>query len=115
MKIRTFRKLDNDVYRVSIYTEDWSEGDRLLMAKYGEPQIDLGGTFGTSTTFTLDSDLQNVMSDSPFSASFDYRDNVNAEDNAITWATTIAANIAAAVTALRVQDDNFTNETVVGV
>ena len=115
MKIRTFKKLDNDVYRVSIYTQDWSEGDKQLMAKYGEPEIDLGGTFGDSDTFTLDTNLQRVMSDSPFAAAFDFRDNILAQDHANTWASTMTIRITDAVTALREQDDGFSGETVVGV
>lgn len=118
MKIRTFKKLENDVYRVSVYTEDWSEGDTLLMQKFGEPEIDIGGHFGGSPLlFTLDHDLKRIKTDSPFAAAFDSRDYDpaypnTARDYANVWASELADRIVAAVTALRVSVDGFTTEVV---
>ena len=71
MKIRTFYKLENDVYKVSINTEDWSERDVQLMEKFGEPEINLGGEFGDSPIFELDDNLVRIKSDSPFPVAFD--------------------------------------------
>lgn len=48
MKIRIFTSLKNGVYHARIHTEDWSENDRELMKKYGEPEINLGGFFSYS-------------------------------------------------------------------
>lgn len=45
MKVRIFTSLKNGVYHARIQTEDWSENDRELMKKYGEPEINLGGNF----------------------------------------------------------------------
>ena len=116
MKIRTFYMLSNDVYRVSIYTEDWSEGDRELMQKYGEPQIDLGGTFtGTTPHFTLPSVLKNIMSESPFGHGFDYRDTTDAKNQANAWAAEIANRITDAVDTLRNNTDSYTKEEVIVV
>jgi len=117
VQIRTFRKLDNDVYRVSIYTETWSEADSLLMAKYGEPEIDLGGSFTSDEdTFTLPTQLQQVRRDVPFAGAFDARDYAEkAPAYALAWSTAISARISAAVHALREQADAFTGETVIGV
>jgi hypothetical protein len=115
MKIRTFKKLDNDVYRVSIYTEDWSEGDTLLMQKFGEPEIDLGGDFGGSPVlFTLDNDLKRIKTDSPFAAAFDARDYgaTDAKAFANVWALELSDRIAAAVATLRMAVDGFTTEQV---
>ena len=115
MKIRTFKKLEDGIYRVSIYTEDWSEGDILLMEKFSEPEIDLGGDFGDSPVlFTLDNDLKRVKTDSPFAAAFDARDYTApvAKAYANLWATTISDRIAAAVATLRASVDGFTTEEV---
>lgn len=114
MKIRTFYSLVNDVYAISVNTEDWSEGDRKLMEKYGQPQIDLGGTFGTGPgEFELPNRLVNILSDSPFTQSFDARDYpATAEDMADTWAAEIATRIQSAVTALRANVDGYSRETV---
>ena len=43
MKIRTFLNMDDSVYRIAVFTEDWSEGDLGLMVQFGEPEIDVGG------------------------------------------------------------------------
>ena len=115
MKIRTFKRLESNVYRVSVYTEDWSEADRLLMEKFAEPELNLGGQFGDGSSvdvFTLDDDYVRIMSESPFTASFDGRDSTQAEERADAWAAAIAVDIAAAVTALRAGSDGFTAETI---
>ena len=119
MKIRTFKKLDNQVYRVSIYTEDWSEGDTRLMTKFAEPEINLGGEFGDSSPadFELDDNYVRIKSESPFTAAFDARDYGDTEAQAMaeTWADTIATRIQEAVVALRLEEDGFTSEEVVEV
>lgn len=114
MNIRTFYNLTNDVYQVSIYTQDWSEGDRELMKKFGEPQINVGGSF-SNPTFTLPDSLKNIMSESPFAQRFDLRDAADAKDRANRWATDMATTISDAVTTLRNNSDSYTKETVVTV
>jgi hypothetical protein len=74
MKIRTFNKIDNDVFQVIKHTEDFSEGDMDLMIKFGEPEIDLGGTFTANPDFTLPNNLAKLKSESPFTQNFDSRD-----------------------------------------
>lgn len=122
MKIREFRVLEDNVYRVSLQTEDWSERDTRLMEKYGEPEIDIGGTFpddgsgsGSGVTFTLDSKLYGVKTGSPFTYGFDARDYDDAEARALLWATTIISRITDAMTTLRANDDGFMGEEVVNV
>lgn len=74
MKIRTFNDIYNDKYRVTKHTEDFSEADLLLLASYGEPEINLGGTFGADPAFTLPDDLEKLKTGSPFTYRFDGRD-----------------------------------------
>ena len=116
MKIRTFYRLENDVYSVSIYTQDWSEGDKNLMQEFGEPQVDLGGDFGTGpNAFSLPNRLANVLTNSPFTQGFDARDFLTtptAEDCANIWATEILARLTSAVTTLRANVDEYSRETV---
>ena len=90
MNIRTYRSLHNDVYEITIYTTDWSEGDRLLMSKFGQPRINLGGEFSNITPYvdyTLPDKYALLMSDSPFCQRFDLRDYADAELRATTWKT----------------------------
>ena len=45
MKITTIKDLLQGVYKTSVGTSDFSENDNKLMADYGEPTINVGGTF----------------------------------------------------------------------
>jgi len=45
MKIRTFKEIENGVYKVKIHAEDYSELENELMANYGEPEINTGGYY----------------------------------------------------------------------
>lgn len=112
MKVRTFKLLNNDIYQVSIYTESWSQNDLDLMAKFSEPEIDLGGDF-TSPTFTLPTDLAKIKSDSPFTMSFDVADAADAKDRANRWATEIITRLTSAIAALRGHTDDYSGESVV--
>jgi len=114
MKIRKFFSVNNDVYKVSLTTEDWSENDLNLMARFGEPEVDVGGSF-TTPTFTLPSNLVKVKSEVPITQTFDVRDYANAEARADKWEETISARINAAVVALRTETDDFTREEVENV
>ena len=119
MKIRVYKKIESGVYKVSVTTEEWSEGDKLLMADYGEPRINEGGTFaGGETdyiTFTLPDAYVRIMSEVPFTQGFDSRDIADAEAYADVWATEIITRIGDAVETLRNYQDTFTGETVINV
>jgi hypothetical protein len=79
MKIRVFRDMDNAVYRIVINTEDWSQGDLELMARFGEPEIDVGGEIqyhlgNEDNTKTFGNELIRLMHGFPYSRGFDSRD-----------------------------------------
>ena len=116
MNIRTFYTIAGDVFTVTINTEQWSEGDMELMAKFGEPEIDLGGDFGTyPPTFTLPNLLKRIRSESPFSQSFDKQDDSSAEAWAKIWGSEMATRISAAIATLRDNVDDYSKEEVVNV
>jgi hypothetical protein len=115
MNIRVFKKLDNGVYQISVHTTDWSESDKALMVKYGEPTIDLGGSFVGETPYleyVLSTKLVLIMSESPFTQRFDSRDAIDADDRATLWKTTIVERITYELLNLRAHDDTFTGEEV---
>ena len=115
MKIRIFSTVSDDVYRITMYTEDWSQGDLKLMQLFGEPEIDLGGAFTGPPSFSLPNRLVRIATGSPFSQSFDARDFANADERAVVWDDAIQVKIQAAVTTLRALQDTFTGEEVVNV
>jgi len=45
MKISTNKKIENGVYIAAIAVTDFSENDRKLISKFGEPELELGGHF----------------------------------------------------------------------
>lgn len=115
MKIRSFRDLLNGVFTVSMRTEDWSQEDQRLMTQFGEPEIDIGGTFDLDgDSFELPSQLVRIATDlHRLRASFDRRDHEDARDRALAWETRVMEDIAAAVATLREHGpDTYTAETV---
>ena len=132
MKIRIFKKLQNGVFDVRVQTEDWSENDRNLMIKYGEPEINLGGEFvpddnssGSSISFAssessaseivIPTSYARVMTESPFTHKFDARDCgsvANAQSVAQQWAQRLEARITTVVSELREKNDIFTTEEI---
>jgi len=118
MQLKTSTTIEAGVYKAVIHTSDWSERDLQLIARTGEPTIDVGGTFSSAlltADFELDNRYVGVRSESPFTCRFDSRDSDDAENRAIAWAAEIYARIVAAVTELRAREDTFTGETVVTI
>lgn len=127
MKIRIFKKLQNGVFDVRIQTEDWSENDKGLMVKYGEPEVNLGGTFTPSESSSASSSpveivlptvYARVMTESPFTQKFDARDCgsvADARSVAQQWTSIIEERIAEVVSDLRAKNDSFTTEEITEV
>lgn len=113
INIGTTRHIDNGKYHVSISADDFSEADAALIRKFGDPIINLGGTFtSTDLSFTLADDQgHRLRANSPFQQSFDSADYADAEDRAILWGETIVARIEGAMTTLRDKQDTFTKTT----
>ena len=132
MKIRIFKRIVDGVFDVRIQTEDWSENDVGLMVKYGEPEINLGGTFeysppddGSSSSESssseepvvaeLDDCYVRIMSESPFTYKFDSRDYGgidNAKALAAMWASYVEDKIVEKVRGLREKDSFLATEEI---
>lgn len=129
MKIRVIKRLVDSVFEVRIQTEDWSELDRELMVKFGEPEINLGGSIPYATTaqakaasapsdtsVTYDDVYVRIMTESPFTRKFDSRDFGGSIDDAAaaaaSWIFTIEARILEKVRYLRENDMFFTTEEI---
>lgn len=115
--IRVFQVIDNDVWKVTFNNDpvELSEDDKKRMKKFGEPEIDLGGTFlgTTDNEFVLPSKKAKIRADFPYTAEFDSRDSQFAEDTetkVVAYRTEILSRITTAFTTLRAQTDTFTGE-----
>lgn len=68
-KFRIFKSIDNNVYKAEFVNDmtGFSEADKLLIQKFGEPEINMGGTFltGTSNEYTLPDSYARIRSDFP--------------------------------------------------
>ncbi len=114
MKLTKISSVVDSVFTVALVTADWSEADKQLMQRFGEPIINVGGAFsgGTSPTveFTLPDSSRRIMTESPFTARFDSRDDAAAETMATIWRDEVRDRIVDAVTTLRAAEDTFTGE-----
>jgi len=117
MKIRIFYRLENNIYRVSVHTEDWSENDIRLMERFGEPEINIGGEIvyerpeDSPVSVVLDDCWRRIKSE-PISVSFDSRDTTYAQEFANAWADKIVGDISSAHASLHAHIDDFTREVV---
>ena len=129
MKIRVIKKLVDSTFEVRIQTEDWSELDRDLMVKLGEPEINLGGVVSympadhaealdtpSNSSVTYDDVYVRIMTESPFTRKFDARDFDGSIDNAASaaasWIFMIESRIVEKVRYLREHDKFFTTEEI---
>ena len=109
MKKRVLRDMDNGVYRIILLTEDWSEGDRELMARFGEPEINVGGEVnyiidGETKTRTLGDEYVRLLRGFPYQRGFDARDYASVEEAValgVAWKEMVLPRIDAAILRLR--------------
>ena len=120
MKKRVLRDMDNGVYRIILLTEDWSEGDRELMARFGEPEINVGGEIsyiidGETKTRTLGDEYVRLLRGFPYQRGFDARDYASVEEAValgVAWKEMVLSRIDAAIMALRAKSAPLPTEEV---
>lgn len=120
MKKRVFRDMDNAVYRIIINTEDWSQGDLELMARFGEPEVDVGGEIrylynDEQKTKTLGSQLVRVLHGFPFTMGFDSRDYESTEEAVavgVAWKEKVLERIDSVIVNLRAMSAPLPTEEV---
>lgn len=120
MKKRVFLEMDDAVFRVTVDTEDWSEGDLDLMHQYGEPEVNVGGDVtylynGEQRTKALGDIYVRVLHGFPYAMGFDSRDygsTGEATNVGVAWKEQVLSRIDSAVTALRANNAQFPTEEV---
>lgn len=123
MKMRVFMDMDNAVYRIVINTEDWSQGDLELMARFGEPEIDLGGEIQylfdeEAKTQTFGNEFIRLMHGFPYRRGFDSRDYGSYEEAVAVgraWKDEILERIDDAVRNLRLKQEALPTEEVLEI
>ncbi|CAK0744918.1 hypothetical protein CCP3SC5AM1_1260004 [Gammaproteobacteria bacterium] len=121
-KLRTYQTMENTDYVFTFASEpqDVSSNDKALMTKYGEPEINLGGTFTLAQlTYTLPDQFVKILSGFPVKVKFSPDaapwSDTNLDNKFDLYRTTIETRFSAAYTALRANDDTFTGEYVTNI
>ena len=112
--------MENAVFRVTIDTEDWSEGDIDLIAQFGEPEVNVGGEvtylFEDETrTKTFGDMYARVLHGFPYMRGFDSRDYSSYEEAVAVgkaWKELVLDRIDAAVVELRTHNAPLPTEEV---
>jgi len=114
---RVFQSINNDVWALQFVNDPayLTEGDKKAMRQFGEPEVELGGTFlaDTENEFVLPTKKAKVRADFPYTQYFDARD-AAFEDATQTkveaYRDAIMTRITTAFTDLREMADTFTGE-----
>lgn len=118
-KMHIYQSIENGIFVVSFKWDptSFSDVDKQLMAKYGEPVVNVGGTFLASTgnQFILPDTFKRVVTDFPHTQRFDPADSrftTNIQTKASAYRTELMATITAAFTTLRANNDTYTQEII---
>jgi hypothetical protein len=111
------RSIENDIWKInfSLDTVTLPESDKELMRKFGEPTINIGGTFleETADQYILPDKYIRIRSDLPFTQEFDSK-SLDFENNtqlkALAFQTVFVDNFTSAIETLRANADTFTGE-----
>ena len=114
--LRVFQSIENDVWKLTFVNDplELSETDKKLMQKFGEPEIDMGGSFGSGgDAFTLPHNYARIRSDFPFTQIFDSTAtpfNTDTQTKVLAYRDAIVTSFTTALTTLRETTDTFTGE-----
>lgn len=116
------RSIDNEIWKInfSLDVSSIPENDKELMRKFGEPEINLGGTFtvpggGGGTTFTLPDKYIKVKSGLPYTQEFDSKSpdfSADTQNKALAFEEEFIVRYTQAFTDLRESVDSFTGERI---
>ena len=115
------RAIENDIWKIqfSLDLATLPESDKELMRKFGEPQMNAGGSFGTApNNYILPDKWIRVKSDLPYTQEFDSKSplfNTSIQTKAEAYQTAFKTAYARAFTALRMKADTFTGEEIYNV
>ena len=116
------RTIDNDIWKInfSLDVASLSENDKDLMRKFGEPQINIGGTFlgETVNEYTLPDKYIRLRSDLPFTQEFDSKSpdfSTATQVKAEAFQDAFTTAYEAAFVNLRTNADTFTGEYLVNI
>jgi len=126
MKVKTLISTSDNRYRVEISVYDFSAVEEELVSQFGEPIIEIGGSFAGSETrpgeavpttvnFELPAEQRRWDSDFPVVKIFDLDDDVDSDVKAKVFGDEIVSRLQTAKNALVAQSAAFTGETTITI
>jgi hypothetical protein len=118
MKIRTTKEVTDSKFSVLIVVEDLSDEENRKINKFGDPEIEVGGLYGEADSptsgYVLPTSYEKLKAsfEDGVRITFDSGDYEDAEERADTWAEKIKDRIVESITAVRAQNDTFSEESV---
>ncbi len=115
MILQIEKALTDNIYKVTLTPTNWSQQDLNLMDKYGEPEVETGGTGTLNPQFEFPTQLRKVKSGFPFTRAIDGDGDSDAEAKMNNWATEMQTRISTVLTTLRGNTDNFSGTIAITV
>lgn len=124
--LKITRSIDNDIWKITFSLDPLklAESDKQLMAKFGEPEINVGGVIegptiqGEDTEYTLPAKYIKIRSGLPYTQEFDSRTvpfNTHTQEKAEAYQTAFVARYTQALAELRANEDTFSGEYLVNI
>jgi len=109
---RTF--VQSGTYQAVLRLGDLSQEEQEAVKRFGDPLIQVGGTFAGPPEFTRESQALPLAATAAFTYAVDVADHADAADRVVVWADATVVAIKAAIDTLRTQivEDSFTDETL---
>ena len=111
MKIFITKELSDNRYSAE-FTVELTDQEKALATKFGEPQINYGGSITGPPAFDLADNYRLLYSGLPWSYSIDGNGDAQAKDKMNVWITEIKARLVSAINTLRSQTDDFSGEVI---
>lgn len=121
--LRIKRSIENDVWKITFSLDlgALAESDKELMRKFGEPTINVGGTFVDPSSpslfnFILPDKYILIRTEMPYTQAFDSKSapfNTSTQAKALVYENAFISRYQDAFTALRTLTDTFSGEKVV--
>ena len=115
MILRISKVLQDNRYMVTLAPENWSAQDLERMDRFGEPEVETGGTGTLLPAFDFPTEPRLIKSGFPYTRFIDGDEDVDAKGKMNNWAVEMETRLNDTLTVLRTQTDDFTGESAVNV
>lgn len=111
MKVTLVKSLANNYYSTEVKTE-FPEQEEELIEKFGDTEVNFGGTFAGPPSFTLPDTYRKMKAGLPYTFGIDGNGDADAKDKMVVWNTEIRSRLLSAINTLRSQTDDYSGEIV---